>query len=87
MDIDKLKSSKTYNKQLLKKKGILSSYDSHQLNCFFRIIKKLVKAGKANNCKIKRSKSKQAIVFIDNKRIGNLKGCLPILENLLKKKE
>ena len=87
MDIKKLKSSKTYIKQLLKRKGVLSTYNSDYLKCFFKVIKKLVKSGKAKNCKIKRSKSKQAIVFVDNKRIGNLKGCLPILKNILKIKE
>ena len=87
MDIKKLKCSKTYIKQLLKRKGVLSTYDSDYLKCFFKVIKKLVKSGKAKNCKIKRSKSKQAIVFVDNKRIGNLKGCLPILKNILKTNE
>ena len=87
IDVKRLKSSKTYCEQFLKRKDILSSYDSHHLKSFFKVVNKLVKSGKVNNCKIKRSKSKQAIVFIDNKRIGNLKVCLPILKEMLKEKE
>ena len=83
----KSKIVKSYFKQLLKKKGVLSSYDSVDLKCFFKIIEKLVKSGKASNCNIKRSKSKQAIVFLDNKRIGDLKRSLPKLKKMLKAKD
>ena len=65
----------------------MSSYDPHHLKCFFKYMKKLIKAGKAKNCKIKQSKGNQPIVFIDKKRVGNLKRCLPKLDNLLKDKK
>ena len=46
-----IKRQKKKNKKIgIKSEALLSSYDPHHLKCFFKYMKKLIKAGKAKKC-------------------------------------